>query len=232
MKFYIERYRSLDHCHLHNATQVFVPSAVLLASFLGSGHCIAMCGGLIAAGAKSTLNICIYHFGRLLSYLMLGLLFGAIGEKAQIYFTGTASWMVAILMGLSFIFLGIYSWKGGAHPPLPATIQNLITTFSGKLLRQSAKSGANIYAGLLGAFSIFLPCGWLYSFALASASTQNPLSGAGAMFFFWVGTLPALTIVPLLFQKFLGPLRKWTPQISALLLIVIGIATILAKFLH
>lgn len=225
----------MDHCHpdhVHNTAQLLIPSTVLIASFLGSGHCIAMCGGLIAAGAKSTINIFIYHFGRLLSYLLLGVIFGSIGESAQVYFTGNASWIVAIVMGLSFIFLGIYSWKGGAHPPLPSKIQNWITSYSGKLLSRSSKPGANIYAGFLGSFSIFLPCGWLYSFALASAATQNAISGATAMFFFWLGTLPALTLIPFLFQKFMGPLRKWTPQISALLLMAIGIATIVAKFMH
>lgn len=190
-----------------------------------------MCGGIIAAGTKSTANLILYHVGRLFSYLLLGVLFGFFGESIERVFTGPASFVVAGLIGGSFILLGVLSWKGKATLPLPPRFQKWVTSLSAQVLSRSSQQKANVYAAVLGAVSIFLPCGWLYAFALASAATQTPWLGAAAMFFFWLGTLPALTVLPWLFQKSLGPLRQWAPQISALMLMAIGLASILAKFL-
>lgn len=210
-----------------------MPSAVLLASFLGSGHCLAMCGGLIVAGARSAANIILYHAGRLFSYVVLGFLFGYFGERVQSIFNGPASVFVAVLMGSAFIWLGIASWhKRSLDLPLPQSMKRWVGNISAEVLARSSHRRANAYAALLGAVSIFLPCGWLYAFALASAATQTPLLGAAAMFFFWLGTLPALTVMPWLVQRSLGPFKKWAPQISALMLMGVGIASILAKFLH
>lgn len=211
---------------------MLIPSAVFIASFLGSGHCVAMCGGLIAAGARSAVNIVIYHAGRLFAYLLLGAFFGALGESAQIYFSGTVSWIVAIVMGLSFILLGISTWRGKVYLPVPRPLQAFAVSLSTAVLQRSGRKSANVYAGLLGAFSIFLPCGWLYAFALASTASGSSAGGAAAMFFFWLGTLPALTVLPWLFQRFLGPLKKWSPQISALILMTVGFMSIAAKFMH
>ena len=68
-------------CHSHVDATVLVPTAVLLASFLGSGHCVAMCGGLVVATTRSALGIMFYHLGRLISYSTLGLVFGYMGER-------------------------------------------------------------------------------------------------------------------------------------------------------
>ncbi|MEL6106783.1 MAG: sulfite exporter TauE/SafE family protein [Planctomycetota bacterium] len=63
-------------------------SAIVLASVLGSTHCVGMCGPLAlwASGAldqsrqKVLANTSLYHLGRLFTYAMMGLLAGGIGE--------------------------------------------------------------------------------------------------------------------------------------------------------
>ena len=52
---------------------------------LGSIHCVGMCGGIVAALSMSQKNggisgIFTYHFGRLLTYSILGATMGMIGS--------------------------------------------------------------------------------------------------------------------------------------------------------
>ena len=46
-----------------------------------------------------------------------------------------------------------------------------------------------------GLLTAFLPCGWLYLFALKAAETGSPLRGALFMIAFWLGSVPALVLV-------------------------------------
>ena len=61
--------------------------AVVTASVLGSMHCVGMCGPLAlwASGAgdgtsRLALNTSLYHFGRMLTYALVGLLAGLVGQ--------------------------------------------------------------------------------------------------------------------------------------------------------
>src|SRR5690625_6491083 len=60
--------------------------AALVVGLLGSGHCLAMCGGIGAAlGASSRGRpglILLFNGGRIASYTLLGALMGALGAGA------------------------------------------------------------------------------------------------------------------------------------------------------
>ena len=57
-----------------------IPFAVVGTSLLGSGHCVAMCGGLIITVARTRSALIRYHLGRLLGYCILGSLAGMLGS--------------------------------------------------------------------------------------------------------------------------------------------------------
>ena len=61
--------------------------AILVASLLGSVHCAGMCGGFVcfyAAGARTTLATHVaYNLGRLVSYLLLGVMAGLVGMSVD-----------------------------------------------------------------------------------------------------------------------------------------------------
>lgn len=194
-----------------------IPVAVLGASILGSAHCVSMCGGLVTSLSRSSREIALYHLGRLLGYSVLGAIAGFFGRKflgSEV--EGVISWLAALGVGLSLILIGLKSWNGGGahffHLP------NAVLSF----LYQRA--GGN--ALLAGALSAFLPCGWLQSFILAAVATRSFLNGAILLLFFWLGTLPALTVAPLIIQKFLAPLARKLPRVSAILLIAAGLFSI------
>ena len=61
--------------------------AAFILGLLGSFHCIGMCGPLVLAmpfhsfdGNKKILPMLFYHFGKSISYGMLGIFAGALGK--------------------------------------------------------------------------------------------------------------------------------------------------------
>jgi sulfite exporter TauE/SafE len=51
-----------------------------MASLLGSSHCVSMCSPIAITVNNDNGYLSLYHFGRLLSYLLLGVLAGYFGE--------------------------------------------------------------------------------------------------------------------------------------------------------
>ena len=79
---------------------------ILSSSFLGSWHCAGMCGPI--ATLMSTRNsLWIYHLGRLISYVSMGALAGALG---QVFLTSSfvsLRWISSGLLALILILSGI-----------------------------------------------------------------------------------------------------------------------------
>lgn len=175
--------------------------SIITIAFLGSfGHCIGMCGGIVIAYSstkvqqnwnkvqQSTAHI-LYSLGRVLTYGILGGVFGFLGGVAT--FSNTANgilWIVAgtamILTGLSLLgkikFLTLIE-----HSVSKSTwYQN---NFKALLASQSLFSFF-----LLGMLNGLLPCGFVYFFAITAASTADPFYGALVMVIFGLSTIPAL----------------------------------------
>ena len=118
--------------------------AALLMGFLGSPHCLGMCGGLVAAfslsmkdvsPAKRRALIATYHFGRLSSYAFLGLVAGLVGTTVLApLMTGNS--MPRILLGLVLVFVGVTML--GA--PFLAKLERVGMRFGNSLVRFAKKN--------------------------------------------------------------------------------------------
>lgn len=197
----------------------WVPFAVLGASLLGSGHCVAMCGGLVLAATRDRIGLAQYHLGRLIGYLALGMLAGWIGETllGSVGLT-RVNWALSLLMGVSFLVLGIRVWRGR-----PLHLFRFPPSISLRLGR--------LGPGAAGLGSAFLPCGWLHVFVLGAVATRGAASGAAYLFCFWLGTLPALSLAPMLTQRLIRPAARNAPRLSAMVLILIGIGSLGMKMM-
>ena len=196
-----------------------IPFAVLGASLLGSGHCVAMCGGLILTVAKTRKDLVSYHLGRLLGYCGLGAIAGFLG--ASVFRSsplGFIPWLSTAALASAFIFLGVRIW-----------LRRPLHLF--RLPRSLWQKLARFGPGTTGFLSAFLPCGWLHAFILGAVGTQSPALGALYLFFFWMGTLPALSIAPLAVKKIFQPIAKTAPRLSAIILISIGIGSLGMKMM-
>lgn len=202
--------------------QTILPGGILLASLLGSAHCVGMCGGLVISFAKDAKGLVLYHFGRLVSYTLLGAVAGALGSAIfQVSFAKKAPWVASVLFGVLLILVGIRRLSGRSlHIALPSFLSNA----SGKIISHVLKhteSHSGVF--LLGALSALLPCGWLYTFVLAASATKSATLGAASLALFWVGTVPALSAAPMVFNKMTARMRQVTPRISGVLMISLGL---------
>ncbi len=174
---------------------------IISIAFLGSfGHCIGMCGGIVLAystikiepaSSKVTKTIAhlLYNFGRVLTYTVLGALFGAIGGVAT--FSNTANGTLLIIAGIAMILAGL-SLMGKIK--FLTLIEHSISSsnFYKQSFQKILHSKSNVSFFILGMLNGLLPCGFVYFFAIAAASTASPLYGALVMFIFGVSTIPAM----------------------------------------
>ena len=174
---------------------------IISIAFLGSfGHCIGMCGGIVLAYStikidpasskfsKSTAHL-LYSFGRVLTYTMLGAMFGTLGSVIQ--FSNTSRGVVLVLVGVAMILAG-FSLMGKLKfltiIEHSFSSSNLYKVTFKKIL--NSKSNASFFA--LGMLNGLLPCGFVYFFAITAAGTGDPLLGALVMAIFGMSTIPAM----------------------------------------
>ena len=175
--------------------------SVMTIAFLGSfGHCIGMCGGIVIAytgtkvdkawgKTKQAVAHLFYSFGRVLTYMVLGALFGYLGGVAT--FNNTSNGILWIVAGIAMILAGL-SLLG--QTKFLILIEHSFSksiwyqqSFKALLRNQSLLSFF-----LLGMLNGLLPCGLVYFFAITAASTGSPVYGALVMFIFGISTIPAL----------------------------------------
>lgn len=174
---------------------------IISIAFLGSfGHCIGMCGGIVLAyttikiepaSSKVSKSIAhlLYSLGRVLTYTVLGAMFGALGGVAT--FSNYANGGLLIFAGVAMVLAGL-SLMGKIK--FLTLIEHSFS--SSPMYKQAFKSVLNSKSNLsffiLGMLNGLLPCGFVYFFAITAASTADPLYGALVMAIFGLSTVPAM----------------------------------------
>jgi sulfite exporter TauE/SafE len=218
---------------------VTLVAGVLVASLLGSVHCAAMCGAFVCAyNARNGHGLfdnsranAAYHGGRLVSYTALGAVAGALGAGAdRIGALVGIGRVAAALAGLLLVAwavatiamsFGVHAgpWRTLAARSVPGSMQRV---FGGALARARHASPV-VRAGSFGLLTTLIPCGWLYVFVATAAGTASAAAGAGVMAVFWVGTVPALTLVSVGATRILGPIARRMPIVAAALVLALGV---------
>lgn len=177
-------------------------SMAFATALLGSGHCLGMCGGLVAALTLSPEGRrggwpfqLFYNLGRGLTYTLIGFLVGWLGSAFALtdVFAGLsrllllASDLFIMLVGLGTLGL----WRR-------FNVMQLEFSAPSQLFSRAAASLRRLPAGLaalpLGLLMGWLPCGFLYAVAITAAQSASPWKGAAIMLAFAVGTFPALLL--------------------------------------
>jgi uncharacterized protein len=204
----------------------------LVTGFLGSAHCVGMCGGLVTAAAPTKLANFFYQLGRLFSYSMLGFVGGWVGMMVS--FRASSPWigvLPALTLGVAFIWIGLNQISDKTpRLPFPSFLQRI--SHKGMAFALTKKYPGEIKGFAVGFLSFLLPCGFLYGAVLVSLSFQNPLISLGVMVFFWLGTTPAMSFAPELLKRVLKPLQARSPLMLSLFFICLGVGTIAWKLYH
>lgn len=205
--------------------RTYLPWVSFIAGFGGSLHCVGMCGGLVTASCEGSKDVFRYQFGRLLGYLMLGALAGMIGSFLNFKTSHPLMTLIpSILVGLLFIFWGVQSFRGKkAEIPTPKFLGRLYTKLWKNLVQKNKNFTKAFFTGLI---SIMLPCGLLYGVVLSTVALQHTTDALLSMFFFWLGTVPAMVAAPGVIQRFLKPFKARLPKVYAISLMLIGVMTI------
>ena len=203
-------------------------TAFLLGLF-GGTHCVGMCGPIaIALPGRDGLIVNIlhktlYNFGRIVTYSMLGLITGLIGQGFSM-----AGWQQIISMILGVLMISVMLISGFQNLTIPlagpiSSITNRIKrTFSHFLKKR----------GFLSIFTIglvngLLPCGLVYIALAASIAGGSVESGVLYMLVFGFGTFPIMLMTSLA-GNIIGPtLRRKIYRLVPVFIVTLGLLFIL-----
>jgi sulfite exporter TauE/SafE len=174
---------------------------ILTIAFLGSfGHCVGMCGGIVVAyssiklghepskGYQAMAHL-LYSLGRVTTYTTLGAIFGYLG--GVITFSNTANGVLLLFAGFMMILAGL-SLLGKIKFLTIIEHSFSSSNFYKKSFKKVLNSKSLFSFYILGMLNGLLPCGFVYFFAIAAASTASALDGAIVMSIFGLATIPAM----------------------------------------
>lgn len=199
--------------------------AAFTIGLLGSLHCVGMCGpialALPVAGQGSGgrfLAALLYNIGRVITYALLGVLFGSLGQ---------ALWLAGLQQALSISFgvfillivlVPIIASRFFTPPPLyRKAVNKLQSTMAGQLKKHGVASLFGI--GLLNGL---LPCGFVYIGLAGATATGHWYSGAAYMALFGLGTLPLMTLLIMVKNQISLSLRRNLTKALPYAMAVIG----------
>ena len=204
-------------------------SAFIL-GLLGSFHCVGMCGPIAfmlpvdrSNTFKKITQIAIYHFGRLLAYSIIGLIFGLIGKSLYIFgFQQQLSIIIGVLMILVVLIPQQTFNKYNFSRPVYRLISKVKSALGSAMKKKSMDTFLTI-----GFLNGFLPCGLVYMALFATIAGGNALNGILYMAVFGLGTIPLMTTA-IYFSQFLkGKARQRIQKAIPIFVILIGALFIL-----
>ena len=204
-------------------------TALLLTAFAtglaGSAHCLSMCGGIglsLGLGGRQRRHLPAYHGGRLLSYTLLGFLFGLILPGLGL--TPHSLWprLIAALIMLTTGLCLWFRWQPArALERYGRPLWRIVAALTRHFIPAKSASDALILGLLWG----FLPCGLIYNALALAISSAQPYVAALVMLAFGLGTLPAMLTLSL-FGASLAPLLHKNHKLLALLIIASALWTL------
>ncbi len=204
--------------------------SALILGMLGSLHCVGMCGPIAfmlpvdrSNSVKKISQIAIYHFGRLLAYSIIGLLFGLVGKSLYIFgFQQQLSIAIGILMIVVVLLPQRIIGKYQLSKPLYKLIGKVKSSLGQALKKKTADTFLTI-----GFLNGFLPCGLVYMAVFGAVATGNLLQGSLYMLLFGLGTTPLMTTAIYLGKFLNSNIKQRIQKVIPVLVMVIGVLFIL-----
>jgi sulfite exporter TauE/SafE len=210
---------------------------LLLAAWLtglagGSGHCLGMCGGILAAfgtgqqtGWRGLGILLCAHCGRVLGYALAGAIVGSLGGGLAAGLLGAHGAMVLRYVAAALIALiGLQLLLGR---PLLGRLERLGGMFWMRIapqLKPLWPPRTPLRALAAGMLWGWLPCGLVYAQLAVAAASGGAVHGALAMAFFGLGTIISLSLLSTLLHA--AGLARLPTRASGALLILFAAWTV------
>lgn len=164
-----------------------------------------MCGPLVityavssersdSLGARVWPNVA-YHSARTLSYVVIGVILGAIGSALDL--RGLRPWIL-VAAGVFMIVLGLgmtghVPWAARLMPRPPRFLVDVLGRLRRRAKTESAGEGFDIATPVtFGLLTGLLPCAPMQGAQILAATSGSPLAGGLSMLFFALGTMPLM----------------------------------------
>ncbi len=176
--------------------------ALLVGLTAGFSTCMALIGGLVlsvaskyaenhpseSASQKFRPHL-IFNLGRVVSFVVLGGLIGAIGSAFSL--KGSMLGFLTIIVGVVMLVLGLQLTEAFPRITKGFTLPSRLAKKLG-IKQRGDREYSHKNAFLMGAATFFLPCGFTQAMQLLAVSTGSPTQAAIIMGAFAIGTAPGL----------------------------------------
>lgn len=222
---------------LSSLTLAFVTG--LISSF---GHCLGMCGGIVAIYSarqaqitndtstsllSRVISFLPLHLGRITTYTFFGAVIGLAGSLLD-QAGGMMGWqgLFSVLVGIAMLLVSLSLL--GVLPPIEAVLLTM-TNGNSPMARMRGLFGKRSFLSTLtlGVLWGFLPCGLVFAMLVMAAGAQSMIGGALTMLVFGLGTVPTLVGFGIA-ANLIGPkLRGGLQSFAAILLMLFAVQTVL-----
>ncbi len=199
----------------------------------GGLTCLAVQGGLLAAtiaqkeeekltsktiSSNNALPIFFFLIAKLIAYTILGFLLGLLGSVLQLSLTTKIIMQVIVgifMIGTALNLLDIH--------PIFRYFVIQPPKFLFRLIRNESKSKSIFAPIVLGAFTVFIPCGTTQAMMALAIASGSSLFGAAIMFAFVLGTSPTFFIIGFLVTRLGSLLKEAFMQVAAYAIILLAV---------
>jgi sulfite exporter TauE/SafE len=198
----------------------------------GFGHCIGMCGPVVASyalaarpsGSRTSAGVLVdhllYNAGRVMTYACIGAVMGLTGSFVNVAgrIAGFQN-IIAMTAGIMMIVMGM-SIAGIRGATAWIEQHNLPVL---RIARQATLSDSPLRFLLLGLILGLLPCGLSYTIFLAAAASGSALGGMVTALLFGLGTLPALLVFGTVLSSLSAVLRGAIYRAGGVIVMIMGV---------
>lgn len=204
--------------------------SALIFGLLGSFHCIGMCGPIAfilpvdrSNNIKKISQISLYHFGRIITYSLIGLLFGLMGKS--FYLFGLQQ-QLSIFIGVLMIIVVLIPYRSFNKYNFSKPLFKIISRLKSALGKELKKKSPDTFL-TIGFLNGFLPCGLVYMALFGAIASGDAWEGSLYMAIFGLGTIPMMTTA-IYFGNFLtGKVRRYITKAIPIIVVLMGILFIL-----
>jgi len=204
--------------------------SALIFGLLGSFHCVGMCGPIAFLlpidrknKTKRVLQLVSYHGGRLLTYAVLGFIFGLVGKSLNLFgFQQQLSIIIGVLMILVIVMPTSLFNKYNFSKPIYRVISKVKSAMGAELKKKTPGTFFTI-----GYLNGLLPCGLVYMAIFGALGSGNAWNGSLYMLVFGLGTVPLMTTAIYVGNFITGTVKKRILKVIPVFVILIGLLFIL-----
>lgn len=165
--------------------------------------------------------ILAFLVSKLVAYTLLCFLLGYLGSFFQLSVTAKVIMYLAVSIfmittALNILEIHPFFRYFAIQPP----------RFLLRLLKNQTKSKDVIAPALVGAFTVFIPCGTTQAMMALALASSNPFTAAAIMFFFTLGTSPLFVIFGILTNKLSSLFEHSFMKAAAVIVILLAIFNI------